>query len=63
MLENIKAYKYKYKYLDKKEEYKIDEVIGKQLIIHLQDFFYKSKKNKTIKNRNMKKKNKTKRIY
>jgi len=31
-------------------EYAIDEIIGKQIVVHLQEFFNKSKKNKTRKN-------------
>ena len=33
------------------KNYEIDKIIGKHIITHLQEFFNKSKKNKTIKNR------------
>ena len=50
MLENIKLYKYKC--IDKDEkEYEVDKIVGKHIISHLQEFFNKSKKNKTFKNR------------
>lgn len=57
MTENIKLFKYLV--VDKKEaEYEVDKVLGKHIITHLQSFFNKSTKNKTIKNRTNKK-NKT----
>jgi len=44
--------RYKYKCFEKDpKEYEIDKILGKQIIIHLQDFFSKKKKNATIKNR------------
>ena len=48
MLKEIKRYKYD---VVKKEpkEYEIDVILGKQIIMHLQDFFRKSNKNKTHK--------------
>lgn len=50
MTENIKLFKYLV--VDKKEpEYEVDKVLGKHIITHLQSFFSKSTKNKTIKNR------------
>jgi hypothetical protein len=49
MLEYIKIYKYEC--IDKDEkEYEVDKVLGKHIISHLQEFFNKSKKNKTRKN-------------
>jgi len=62
MMKNIKNYKYDYipKNLN---EYEIDKIIGKQIIIHLQEFFNKTKKNKSIKNRTkITKKNKTRKL-
>jgi len=54
--------RYNYKCLDKNlKEYEIDQVLGKQIMTHLQEFFNKSSKNKT--RRNIIKKNKTKRNY
>jgi hypothetical protein len=59
MEENFKLYKYDY--IEKTDkEYEIDNILGKQITIHLQEFFNKSRKNKTIKNRG-KRKNKTQR--
>lgn len=53
------SYKYVYKYKDPKE-YDLDEIIGKQIISHLQNFFNdKIKKNKTNKKRNISQRNKT----
>jgi hypothetical protein len=57
MLENIKLYKYDCINKDEKE-YEVDKVLGKHIISHLQEFFNKSKKNKTIRNRGNKR-NKT----
>ena len=60
MMENISLYNYKC--LDKnKDEYEIDKILGKHIISHLQIFFNRSTKNKTIKNR-INKKNKTYKI-
>ena len=40
--------RYKYEYIEKnKHDYELDKIIGKQILIHLQDFFNKSVKNKT----------------
>jgi hypothetical protein len=59
MMKYIKLYKYNYIIKDL-NEYDIDKIIGKQIIIHLQEFFNKTKKNKSIKNRTkINKKNKT----
>ena len=53
---------YKYETLDKEQkEYEVDKILGKHIITHLQEFFNKSKKNKTLKNVG-KKRNKTQRI-
>lgn len=50
MMEHINLYKYKV--IEKnKDEYEIDKVLGKNIITHLQLFFNRSTKNKTIKNR------------
>jgi hypothetical protein len=54
--------KYNYSCLDKNlKEYEIDKILGKQIMMHLQEFFNKSLKNKT--RRNLIKKNRTKRKY
>jgi hypothetical protein len=50
VMTDIKLYKYKYIHKDSKE-YEIDKIIGKQIVTHLQDFFNKPKKNKSIKNK------------
>ncbi len=53
---------YNYKCLDKNlKEYEIDQILGKQIMTHLQEFFNKSAKNNTRKN--IVRKNKTKRNY
>jgi hypothetical protein len=60
IMNNIKLYKYDF--LEKEpKEYEIDKILGKHIITHLQEFFNKSKKNKTLKNRG-KKRNKTQRM-
>lgn len=57
MMEHINLFKYKV--LEKNEkEYEVDKVLGKHIISHLQAFFNRSTKNRTIKNRGNKK-NKT----
>ena len=54
--------KYNYTCLDKNlNEYEVDKVLGKQIMVHLHEFFNKSVKNKTRKF--LIKKNKTKRKY
>ena len=60
MLELIKPYMY-YCVDKQSAEYDIDKIIGKHIITHLQDFFNKSKKNKTIRHdtRKNNKRNKT----
>ena len=50
MLDNIKLYNYECIDKDSKE-YEIDKILGKHIIMHLQYFFNKTKKNKTIRNR------------
>jgi hypothetical protein len=57
IMKNIKMYKYNIIEKDDKE-YEVDKILGKHIISHLQSFFYKSTKNRTIKNRDHKK-NKT----
>jgi len=57
MMEHIKLYKYIVVNKDEKE-YEVDKVLGKHIISHLQAFFNRSTKNRTIKNRG-KYKNKT----
>jgi len=60
MMDNIKLYKYEC--IDKDlKEYEVDKILGKHIISHLQEFFNKSRKNKTIRNRPKRglKKNKT----
>jgi hypothetical protein len=57
---------YKYDCIDKEtKEYEMDKIVGKQIIKHLQEFFNKTKKNKTIRNKKTKnyKLNKTQRKY
>jgi len=46
--------KYNYK-ISKKDpkEYEIDIILGKQILVHLNDFFYKTNKSKTIKKRSI----------
>ena len=64
MSEQIKLYKYDC--IDKEsKEYEVDKIIGKQIINHLQEFFNKTKKNKTIRNKKVKsyKSSKTRRNY
>ena len=64
MIEKIKVYKYKC--IDKEsKEYEVDKIIGKQIIKQLQEFFSKTKKNKTINNKKIKnyKINKTRKNY
>ena len=64
MNEHIKIYKYDC--IDKETtEYDLDKIIGKQILSHLNEFFNKNKKTKTVRNNKMKnhKLNKTKRKY
>ena len=50
IMEYIKLYKYRC--IDKNlKEYELDKILGKQIIIHLQEFFNKPKRNKSIKYR------------
>lgn len=61
MLEHIKLFKYIV--VEKNEkEYEVDKVLGKHIISHLQTFFNRSTKNRTIKNRGTRK-NKTLKHY
>jgi len=54
---------YRYKCLEKNlKEYEIDKILGKQILNHLHEFFNKSKKSKTLKNKG-KYKNKTLKKY
>jgi len=54
MITQIKLFKYMV--VEKEEkEYEVDKVLGKHIISHLQAFFNRSTKNKTIKNRSNKK--------
>jgi hypothetical protein len=60
IMEQIKLYKYKC--IDKDlKEYEVDKILGKHIISHLQEFFNKSKKNRTIRNKpkRISKRNKT----
>ena len=50
MNEQIKLYKYTCINKDS-NEYEVDKILGKHIISHLHDFFNKSKKNKTLRNR------------
>jgi hypothetical protein len=61
MLQHIKLFKYMVVEKDEKE-YEVDKVLGKHIISHLQAFFNRSTKNRTIKNRG-KRKNKTLKQY
>jgi len=54
MMEHIELFKYLVVEKDKKE-YEVDKVLGKHIITHLQNFFNRSSKTKTIKNRGNKK--------
>lgn len=54
MIQNINLYKYLVVEKDDKE-YEVDKVLGKHIITHLQAFFNRSSKNRTIKNRGNKK--------
>ena len=60
MNEQLNLYKYNCINKDSKE-YEIDKILGKHIISHLQEFFNKSKKNKTLRNRTKRnfKRNKT----
>jgi len=54
--------RYKYTVVEKgSKEYEIDRILGKQIVLHLQEFFNKSNKNHTRKNQHFKR-NKTQRI-
>jgi hypothetical protein len=61
MMEHINLFKYDVVEKDDKE-YEVDKVLGKHIISHLQAFFNRSSKNRTIKNRGNKK-NKTLKRY
>ena len=61
MMKDFKRYKYNVVEKDNKE-YELDKILGKEIINHLQEFFSKSKKNKTYRNFSLKK-NKTHRKY
>jgi len=61
MMEHINLFKYIVVHKEEKE-YEVDKVLGKHIISHLHDFFNRSTKNRTIKNRG-KNKNKTIRRY
>jgi len=50
MSDHIKTYKYISNAKDEKE-YEVDKIIGKQIAKHLQEFFNKTKRNKTVKNK------------
>ena len=50
MMEHISLFKYKVDEKDEKE-YKVDNAIGKHIVNHLEMFFSRSSKNKTVKNR------------
>lgn len=50
MVTEISKYNYKIAKKDAKE-FEIDVILGKQILIHLNDFFYGSSKTKTIKNK------------
>jgi hypothetical protein len=49
MMEHIKLFKYMVVEKDDKE-YEVDKVLGKHIVSHLQVFFNRSTKNRTIKN-------------
>lgn len=50
IMENISLYNYSVVLKDEKE-YEIDKILSKEILIHLQNFFNRSIKNKTIKNK------------
>lgn len=50
MMKNIKLYKYECINKDS-DEYEVDKILGKHIVTHLQQFFNKSRRNKTQKNR------------
>jgi hypothetical protein len=54
MMEHINLFKYVVVEKDEKE-YEVDKVLGKYIISHLQTFFNRSTKNRTIKNKSNKK--------
>jgi hypothetical protein len=58
MMKYIKQYNYKYNF-KKEEEHEIDKIVGKQIMIHLKDFFIQNRKNKTNKKIHNKITNKT----
>lgn len=61
MMEHINLFKYKIILKDDKE-YEVDKVLGKHIISHLQAFFNRSSKNRTIKNRGHKRNKTFKRV-
>jgi hypothetical protein len=55
--------RYKYEYINKeKDDYELDKILGKRILLHLNEFFNKSIKNKTRRN-SINKKNKTQRRF
>ena len=55
--------KYRYDVVEKNpKEYEIDKIVGKQVVVHLQEFFNKSMKNKTYK-KSIHRHNRTKRKH
>ncbi len=62
MMKHINLFKYKVVKKDDKE-YEVDKVLGKHIISHLQAFFNRSTKNKTIKNRGNKKNKTLKNVF
>ena len=61
MMEHINLFKYNVVKKDDKE-YEVDKVLGKHIISHLQAFFNRSSKNRTIKNRGNKRNKTLKRV-
>ena len=59
MMEHINLFKYMVVEKDEKE-YDVDKIVGKYVISHLQIFFNRSLKNRTIKNRGNRGNRKTK---
>ena len=57
MMDNFKRYKYSI-FEKNLKEYEIDKILGKQILLHLNEFFNKTTKNKTLKNKYIRK-NKT----
>ena len=58
MMRHISLFKYEVLVKDPKE-YEVDKILGKHIVSHLQEFFNKNKKNRTVRNRSSNKRSKT----